>query len=65
MARLTDANHASNRDLHQFAWDSRQDARLVKFLSELAMIFLPITAVAVSPTIASVLLHHTNSLLIE
>jgi hypothetical protein len=49
MASLADAQQESGADMRQFAWDSRQDARSMKFLAELTMVFLPITAVSVRP----------------
>ncbi|KAK0514177.1 hypothetical protein JMJ35_002794 [Cladonia borealis] len=46
LAKIAEYQQESNVDLRQFAWDARQDARLMKFLAEVTMIFLPITAVS-------------------
>ncbi|KAF3921793.1 hypothetical protein AA313_de0203170 [Arthrobotrys entomopaga] len=46
LASLADVQQESNLEIHRFTWESRQDARLMKFLAEVTMVFFPITAVA-------------------
>jgi hypothetical protein len=47
MKRLGDVNHETNREITELGRQNRRDAISMKYLGEITMIFLPLTAVSV------------------
>jgi hypothetical protein len=48
MKRLADSNHETSREVAELGRQSREDAIYMRYLAELTMAFLPLTAVSVS-----------------
>lgn len=48
MKRLADSNHETSREVAELGRQSREDAIYMRYLAEITMVFLPLTAVSVS-----------------